>query len=124
MPTMTLETTGITPSQLVNGYTLNVTGCTSNVTTDCVITSNATSETIINPVRSARITTKGKKSITYGRVEVLAKMPAGDWLWPAIWYVTDDTTQTFTPCYPFPFSLTIHNLQIPLTHYFLCQDDA
>jgi beta-glucanase (GH16 family) len=92
MPTMTLETTGITPSQLVDGYTLNVTGCTSNVTTDCVITSNATTETIINPVRSARMTTKGKKFITYGRVEVLAKMPAGDWLWPAIWYAADDTT--------------------------------
>jgi beta-glucanase (GH16 family) len=29
----------------------------------------------------------GTKTITYGRVEVVAKLPAGDWLWPAIWYV-------------------------------------
>jgi beta-glucanase (GH16 family) len=33
------------------------------------------------------LTTKGKKSIKYGKVEVVAKMPKGDWLWPAIWYV-------------------------------------
>lgn len=43
--------------------------------------------TIVPPVRSARITTKKFRggSITYGRVEVTAKMPVGDWLWPAIW---------------------------------------
>jgi len=73
---------------LLDGYTLNLTSdgsCSSNVPTDCVVTSNITDGTIINPVRSARLTTKGKKSITYGRVEVVAKLPAGDWLWPAIW---------------------------------------
>ena len=40
---------------------------------------------VINPVRSARINTKGKKSIRYGKVEIVAKMPVGDWLWPALW---------------------------------------
>jgi hypothetical protein len=35
-----------------------------------------------------RITTKGKKTIKYGKVEVVAKLPKGDWLWPAIWYDT------------------------------------
>lgn len=44
----------------------------------------------MNPVRSARLTTKGKKSIKYGRVEVTAKMPQGDWLWPAIWMMPED----------------------------------
>jgi beta-glucanase (GH16 family) len=39
---------------------------------------------IIPPVRSARLNTKGKKSIKYGRVEVVARMGSGDWLWPAI----------------------------------------
>lgn len=53
----------------------------------CVAVSNATLGTVINPVRSARLTTAGRKSITYGRIEVVAKLPAGDWLWPAIWYV-------------------------------------
>jgi hypothetical protein len=88
VPTLTLDTTSITGDQLLDGYTLNLTSdgsCSSNVPTDCVVTSNITDGTIINPVRSARLTTKGKKSITYGRVEVVAKLPAGDWLWPAIW---------------------------------------
>lgn len=94
VPTLTLESTAITPDELVNGYTLNLTlhgGCTSNVSTDCGVTSNSTSGVIINPVRSARLTTKGKKTITYGRIEVVAKMPAGDWLWPAIWMMPQDS---------------------------------
>jgi beta-glucanase (GH16 family) len=95
--TMTLDTSNITIGQLTDNYTLNLTAdgtCTSNATVDCVRTSNANTSTILNPVRSARITTKGKKTIRYGRVEVVAKIPAGQWLWPAIWYVG-----------PFPFSL-------------------
>jgi beta-glucanase (GH16 family) len=54
----------------------------------CAVRSNSTSGQIINPVRSARLTTAGKKTIKYGRVEVVAKLPKGDWLWPAIWCVT------------------------------------
>lgn len=50
-----------------------------------------TSGAIINPVRSARLTTKGSKSIKYGRVEVVAKMPKGSWLWPAIWMMPEDS---------------------------------
>jgi hypothetical protein len=91
VPTLTVDTTDITEAQLLNGYTLNLTTagtCTSSDPFDsCSIYSNATSGAIINPVRSARLTTKGKKTLKYGRVEVVAKMPKGDWLWPAIWYV-------------------------------------
>jgi beta-glucanase (GH16 family) len=36
-------------------------------------------------VKSGRINTKVGASIKYGRVEVVAKIPQGDWLWPAIW---------------------------------------
>lgn len=39
----------------------------------------------INPIRSARIQTIDSFSFKYGTLEVRAKMPAGDWLWPAIW---------------------------------------
>jgi beta-glucanase (GH16 family) len=39
----------------------------------------------LNPVRSARIRTMNSFSFKYGTLEVRAKMPAGDWLWPAIW---------------------------------------
>lgn len=39
-------------------------------------------DVIINPVRSARMNTKKSFSFKYGRVEVLAKTPTGNWLWP------------------------------------------
>ena len=90
VPTITLNTTDITVNQLLDNYVLNLTTtgtCTSTDVTQCAIRSNSTAGTIINPVRSARLTTQGKFMITYGRVEVVAKMPEGDWLWPAIWYV-------------------------------------
>ena len=38
---------------------------------------------------SGRINTRGKKSIKYGKVEVRAKLPQGDWLWPAIWMLPE-----------------------------------
>lgn len=91
VPTLTVESTSITEEQLLNGYTLNITksdgdgSCTSNeVVKACGVRSNSTLGTIIPPVRSARMTTKGKKSIKYGRVEIVAKMAKGDWLWPAL----------------------------------------
>jgi hypothetical protein len=43
----------------------------------------ATNGGIINPVISARIFSSF--SFTYGRVEVRAQLPTGNWLWPAIW---------------------------------------
>lgn len=43
----------------------------------------------INPIQSARITTAGRFTIKYGRVEVVAKLPVGDWLWPAIWLLPE-----------------------------------
>jgi hypothetical protein len=87
VPTLTNETTNINNDMLYNGGTLNLTvdgTCTSTRTSSCSIKSNSTLGTMIPPVRSARLTTKGKKSIRYGRVEVVAKLPQGDWLWPAI----------------------------------------
>lgn len=57
--------------------------CSSDTWNNCVATTNVTNGTIVNPVKSARLSTKA--SIKYGRVEVTAKLPAGDWLWPAIW---------------------------------------
>ncbi|KAF9269047.1 concanavalin A-like lectin/glucanase [Marasmius fiardii PR-910] len=51
----------------------------------CSAVSNATSGDILPPAQSARITTRKTASIKHGRVEVRARMPRGDWLWPAIW---------------------------------------
>ena len=94
VPTLTTETTNITLAEINDNYVLNLTTsgtCTSvsGIDADCSIRSNATSGAIINPVRSARLNTQGRKTITYGRVEVVAKAPAGDWLWPAIWMMPE-----------------------------------
>ncbi|KAJ7220344.1 glycoside hydrolase family 16 protein [Mycena pura] len=68
----------------------------------CSRTSNSSDGTIINPVQSARLTTfisaqSGSEAtlssgkLRYGRIEVRAKMPVGDWLWPAIWMLPVDS---------------------------------
>lgn len=46
---------------------------------------------IVNPIRSAKITTKNSFAFKYGKMEVRAKNPAGDWLWPAIWMMPKDS---------------------------------
>ncbi|KAK8193474.1 glucan endo-1,3-beta-D-glucosidase [Phyllosticta capitalensis] len=67
-------------------------GCTSGVFKDCHMATNITNGTIVNPVKSARINTMKGMSIKYGRVEVTAKLPSGDWLWPAIWMMPVNST--------------------------------
>lgn len=42
----------------------------------------ATKENIMKPVRSARVHTLNTFAFKYGILEITAKMPAGDWLWP------------------------------------------
>jgi hypothetical protein len=44
----------------------------------------------LNPVMSAKLTTKDSFNMKYGRVQVKAKMPAGKWIWPAIWLLPKD----------------------------------
>lgn len=66
--------------------------CTSNVVSNCVAGTNVTNGTIVNPVKSGRINTKKGATIKYGRVEVKAQMPAGDWMWPAIWMLPVNET--------------------------------
>ena len=39
-------------------------------------------EDIVLPIQSARIRSINSFSFRYGRVEVRAKMPRGDWIWP------------------------------------------
>lgn len=36
---------------------------------------------ILNPIQSARIRTIDSVSIRYGKVEVRARLPTGDWIW-------------------------------------------
>lgn len=44
-----------------------------------------TRDNIINPIRSTRIDTRNSFAFKFGVAEIRAKLPAGDWLWPAIW---------------------------------------
>src|SRR5271170_1279816 len=93
VPTLTDQV--LSPAEVNNGYTLNLTAmgtCTSTDVDQCVAISNSTAQTVINPVQSARLTTKGSRSIRYGKIEVVAKLPLGDWLWPAIWMMPVNDT--------------------------------
>jgi beta-glucanase (GH16 family) len=47
---------------------------------------------------SGRIHTQGKGDILYGRVEVRAKLPAGQGTWPAIWMLPSDPYRYATTC--------------------------
>ena len=66
--------------------------CTSNEWWGCERTANvnATPKNIIPPITSARLRTRETFNFTYGRVEVRAKLPKGDWIWPAIWMLPTD----------------------------------
>jgi len=66
-------------------------GCTSDLWSNCVAVTNVTNGTIVNPVKSGRINTKKGATIKYGRVEVTATLPQGDWMWPAIWMLPVDS---------------------------------
>ncbi|KAI0925381.1 hypothetical protein AcV7_005639 [Taiwanofungus camphoratus] len=88
VPTLTSDVIGY--NNVLNGYTYNVTGCTSTNLTSCGAVSNQTAGTVINPVMSARLSTRKSHSIKYGKVEIVAKLPRGDWLWPALWMLPVD----------------------------------
>lgn len=67
-------------------------GCTATDFASCVTATNITNGTIVPPAKSARINTRKSTSIRYGRVEVVAQLPSGDWLWPAIWLLPVNNT--------------------------------
>ena len=74
----------LTPSY-ENASIVNLTDtgqCTGSGTSQCVATQNVTAYQIIPPLQTARISSR--KSITFGKVEVVAKFPKGDWMWPTI----------------------------------------
>ncbi|KIW12162.1 hypothetical protein PV08_09437 [Exophiala spinifera] len=64
---------------------LNRGTCTTTGWDNCVSVTNTTNGTVINPVKSGRINTSPGANIRFGRIEVRAKLPQGDWLWPGIW---------------------------------------
>lgn len=65
--------------------------CTGNAFYGCERRSGAEGGgNYLNPIVSARIRTAESFSFKYGKVEVRAKLPIGDWLWPAIWLLPRD----------------------------------
>jgi beta-glucanase (GH16 family) len=46
---------------------------------------------------SARITTQNKKSFTYGRVDIRAKLPKGKGIWPALWMLGSNISSVGWP---------------------------
>lgn len=80
-PTL-LDADLITQDSIVN---LTADGtCTSSVVAECQFASNVSANYIIPPIRSASLSTRHSVGITYGRVEVEAKLATGDWLLPSI----------------------------------------
>ncbi|GAA5824491.1 hypothetical protein JCM11251_000446 [Rhodosporidiobolus azoricus] len=92
VPTLTSDHLG--EEAIMNGHVMNLTrdgtctrttGPPKEIQKACEIFSNSTygNFSIIPPIQSARLLTKFSHSLKYGRVK--AKMPTGDWIWPAIW---------------------------------------
>ncbi|KAI0746495.1 concanavalin A-like lectin/glucanase [Daedaleopsis nitida] len=89
LPTLTSDTLG--RDAILDGGKYSLDGCTTNNKTACSVSSNAGTGATIQPVMSARISTKNSVTMAYGKVEVRAKLPRGDWLWPAIWMLPKDS---------------------------------
>ncbi|KAM5543724.1 hypothetical protein V8D89_002341 [Ganoderma adspersum] len=88
MPTLTSDSIG--RDAILDGGSYSLDGCTTDNQTACSVKSSNGDGSTIQPVQSARISTMNSVTIAYGKVEVRAKLPRGDWLWPAIWMLPKD----------------------------------
>ncbi|KAL6430254.1 hypothetical protein ACFW04_007762 [Cataglyphis niger] len=57
--------------------------CTSTIPEEC--SRQALSYSILPPIISARLTTKERFVLRYGKIEIRARFPQGDWLYPEMW---------------------------------------
>jgi beta-glucanase (GH16 family) len=91
-PTLAVDTLG---EDVLRHGDVNIWGgspadaCTGNNFYGCERNA-AASGNVINPIQSARIRTAESFSFKYGRMEIKAQLPKGDWLWPAIWLLPKD----------------------------------
>jgi hypothetical protein len=89
-PTLTQEFLGGDESKLMSGGVIDLWGstpadqCTGNAFFGCQRAAGGGGN-VLNPIQSARLRTAQSFSFKYGRVEIRAKLPRGDWIWPAIW---------------------------------------
>jgi beta-glucanase (GH16 family) len=82
-PTLTSDLIG--EDKVMNGANIDIwpDGCNSPGFFGCQRASNGAN--IINPIRSALLRTIDSVAIKFGKIEVRARLPVGDYLWPAIW---------------------------------------
>ncbi|KAJ7244296.1 hypothetical protein C8J57DRAFT_1083101, partial [Mycena rebaudengoi] len=95
LPTLTSDV--ILPPQILDGAVYNPAGAPPDLPPNtpahlaaCSGVSNATLGKILPPVMSAWVSTRRSASIKFGRVEIRAKLPTGDWLRPALWMLFVD----------------------------------
>ncbi|XP_044270616.1 beta-1,3-glucan-binding protein-like [Tribolium madens] len=87
-PTLLADETG---EEFLSSGHLDINGgspadeCTNPQFYGCI--RDGTPTNYLNPIKSARIRTVYSFSFKYGKAEIRAKAPAGDWLWPAIWFL-------------------------------------
>ena len=87
-PTLTIDVVGDISSE---GSSIDIWGnspsnlCTSNEDYGCKRDAIPNQNIILPPVYSAQLRTVDSFSCKFCRVEVEAKLPKGDWIWPAIW---------------------------------------
>ncbi|KAG8848051.1 hypothetical protein FRB91_011226 [Serendipita sp. 411] len=93
VPTLTRDEIG---DQVFSGGRYSLEGCTSNNASACNARSDG-NEKVINPVQSARLTTQNTYNIKYGRVEIRARLPKGDWLKPQIQMLPQDNVYGLYP---------------------------
>ncbi|KXJ79573.1 hypothetical protein RP20_CCG000362 [Aedes albopictus] len=85
-PTLLADETG---EEFLTSGTLDLNGgspydyCTNPAWDGCERT--GTPENPLNPIKSARLRTLRSFNFKYGKLEIRAKIPTGDWLWPALW---------------------------------------
>ena len=65
--------------------------CTSNAFYGCERNA-AASGNVLNPIQSARLRSVGKFQTKYGKIEIKAQLPKGDFIWPAIWMLPADNS--------------------------------
>ena len=87
-PTLTTDFLG--DPTLMGGASIDLWGsnpadqCTGNAFYGCQRVAGGGGN-VINPIQSARLRTAQSFSFKYGRVEIRAQLPKGDWIWPALW---------------------------------------
>ncbi|XP_050420558.1 uncharacterized protein LOC126833331 [Adelges cooleyi] len=80
------------PDNTVKRGSVTLKGCTKPEVTG-VCTENASTYNILPPVVSAKLTTRNSFLFIYGKVEVTANLPSGDWIVPEIALVSKSNEQ-------------------------------